>query len=397
MARITHRNDRMHRGLVPTAQLGTGSATSTTVLLGNQTWGAAPGTSFGSNSNSVGSANAPGASSSNARADHVHQGVHQLTANGSNALVGDVNVAAGSGIGVTQSGQTVTITNTGSSGGAGGSTLTIEEADGSPTGSATKLVLPNGTLSYVGTVATYTPTAGGSTDAILGQSGVGGARISGLQGSPDIDVAGTNDDEFNTTTASGSTPTGWSITANTPTTLDVNTTRKSALYVKYTNAVGADRVAGLIKAAPSIPFTVTAKIRDATLKASNYAGAFIGLSDNSVGNGKGTVWMTLWNQGTSVSRQLNLSTYTTLIPGGGGSASGGANPFALSGVAFPPCYLRIIVTAANNVAYEFSQGGDIWYTAVSGNSFLASATYVLIGCFSIGATAEGSFDWIRFT
>jgi hypothetical protein len=34
MARITHRNDRMHRGLVPTAQLGTGSATSATVLLG---------------------------------------------------------------------------------------------------------------------------------------------------------------------------------------------------------------------------------------------------------------------------------------------------------------------------------------------------------------------------
>jgi hypothetical protein len=95
MARITHRNDRMHRGLVPTDQLGTGSASSSTVLLGNQTWGSVPGTSFGSNSNSVGSANAPGASSSNARADHVHQGVHQLTSNGSNALVGDVNVAAG--------------------------------------------------------------------------------------------------------------------------------------------------------------------------------------------------------------------------------------------------------------------------------------------------------------
>jgi hypothetical protein len=42
MARITHRNDRMHRGLVPTAQLGSGSATSSTVLLGDQTWGAAP-------------------------------------------------------------------------------------------------------------------------------------------------------------------------------------------------------------------------------------------------------------------------------------------------------------------------------------------------------------------
>jgi hypothetical protein len=165
MARITHRNDRMHRGLVPTDQLGTGSASSSTVLLGNQTWGSVPGTAFGSNSNSVGSANAPGASSSNARADHVHQGVHRLTANGSNALFEDVNVAAGSGIGITQSGQTVTITNTGSSSGGGSGTLTtIEEVDASPTDSAvTKLVFPNGTLSIASHVATYTPTASGGS------------------------------------------------------------------------------------------------------------------------------------------------------------------------------------------------------------------------------------------
>jgi hypothetical protein len=278
---------------------------------------------------------------------------------------------------------------------AGSAGITVAEVDGSPSSSGiTTLVLPNGTVAISGSTATYTAAA---SDAILGQSGIGGARISGLQGSPDIDVAGTNDDEFNTTTANGSTPVGWSITANTPTTLDVNTTRKSALYVKYTNAVGVDRVAGLIKAAPSIPYTVTAKISDATLKASNYAGAFIGLSDNSVGNGKGTVWMTLWNQGSVSARQLNLSTYTTLIPGGGGSASGGGNPFSLNAVAFPPCYLRIVVTAAGNIDYQFSQGGDIWYSGVSASAFLSAATYVLLGAWSIGATAEATFDWIRFT
>jgi hypothetical protein len=166
MARRTHSNTVYHRDLVPTDQLGTGSASSATFLRGDQTWGTPAGgsSSFGSNSNSVGSANAPGASSSNAHADHVHQGVHRLTSNGSNGLFEDVNVAAGSGIAVTQSGQTVTISSTGSAGGGGSGTLTtIEEVDGSPTSSTvTKLVLPNGTLSYVGTVATYTPTSSGS-------------------------------------------------------------------------------------------------------------------------------------------------------------------------------------------------------------------------------------------
>jgi hypothetical protein len=45
--------------------------------------------------------------------------------------------------------------------GGGGGALTIEELDGSPSVAATKLVLPNGTLSVTGTEATYTPTGGG--------------------------------------------------------------------------------------------------------------------------------------------------------------------------------------------------------------------------------------------
>lgn len=53
--------------------------------------------------------------------------------------------------------------------GAGSGTLTtVEEVDGSPTDSAvTKLVFPNGTLSIVSHVATYTPTAAGSSRPYL--------------------------------------------------------------------------------------------------------------------------------------------------------------------------------------------------------------------------------------
>jgi hypothetical protein len=46
--------------------------------------------------------------------------------------------------------------------GGGGGSLTIEEVDGTPSvAAATKLILPNGTVSVTGTEATYTPSGGG--------------------------------------------------------------------------------------------------------------------------------------------------------------------------------------------------------------------------------------------
>ena len=57
----------------------------------------------------------------------------------------------------------------------GGSGLTIEEVDATPSVAATKLVLPNGTVSVVGTVATYTPAAGGLTQAYVGYDTAGGS------------------------------------------------------------------------------------------------------------------------------------------------------------------------------------------------------------------------------
>jgi hypothetical protein len=52
--------------------------------------------------------------------------------------------------------------------GGGGSSLTIEEVDGTPSvASATKLILPNGTVSVSGTEATYTPAGGGGGATIF--------------------------------------------------------------------------------------------------------------------------------------------------------------------------------------------------------------------------------------
>lgn len=234
---------------------------------------------------------------------------------------------------------------------------------------------------------------GGSGDAILGQSGVGGARISGLQGSPDIDVAGVNDDEFNTTTGSGSTPPGWTITANTPTTLDVNTTALGHYYVKAPTAGANDKFYGLYKAAPSIPYTVTCQISGHTLLGSN-AGVCLGISDNSVLNGKAVEIE--WYPGATTG--VVSASYTTFVPGGGGNAVGAATVSGPTAVGlYFPCYLRAIVHAAGNIDLQYSRDGYVWRTLTTGNAYLSSATYVFIGINCDGQAVEAVFDWVRFT
>jgi len=57
----------------------------------------------------VGSANSAGTSTSVSRADHVHQGVHSVSASGQPQLVGDVTFSAGSNVTLTQSGNDVQI------------------------------------------------------------------------------------------------------------------------------------------------------------------------------------------------------------------------------------------------------------------------------------------------
>ena len=58
---------------------------------------------------SVGSVNSEGTSTSLSRADHVHQGIHALRASGQPQLFGDVTLAAGDNVTLSQAGQTITI------------------------------------------------------------------------------------------------------------------------------------------------------------------------------------------------------------------------------------------------------------------------------------------------
>jgi hypothetical protein len=116
-----HATDLDANGHLPAEQLTTPETTTTKVLAPDGAGGvhwttASASSSFGSNATDVGNASAGGASSSNSRADHVHRGVHSVSAASSNNLYGDVNVAAGSGIAITVNGQTVTFSSTGPSG-----------------------------------------------------------------------------------------------------------------------------------------------------------------------------------------------------------------------------------------------------------------------------------------
>jgi len=111
----------------------------------------------------------------------------------------------------------------------GGSSLTVQEVDGSPSDSAvTKIIFPNGTLSIVSHEATYTPTGGGGSDSVT--TGTAAAIIPGLAGSADIAGTGAIAEEYDT-----STP-GLTWTPGAPAAVDSNTTIKSHLYLRPTDA-----------------------------------------------------------------------------------------------------------------------------------------------------------------
>ena len=73
--------------------------------------------------NSIASTNQVGVGSTAARYDHTHQGVRSISKSGSPQLFGDVVLAAGSNVGITQVGSTITIAATAGGGGGGGSAI----------------------------------------------------------------------------------------------------------------------------------------------------------------------------------------------------------------------------------------------------------------------------------
>jgi hypothetical protein len=229
-----------------------------------------------------------------------------------------------------------------------------------------------------------TGATGSASDAILGQSGAGGARISGLQGSPDIDVSGTNDDEFDAALS------GWT-NMGTATTQDANSTVKGNYYVKR-NASASTTLTGIYKTPPSFPFTVTCKLTDyAALEANSRAGLFVGVATPGalvlIGRVPQSAGSAIVDIGTViVDNWTNPTTY--------GSTRTAAN------AAIGYWYFRMVVASTTDVSVLISKNG-LFFTPFGTQNFNPGITIASVGlCIDPGASGiavQAAFDWIRFT
>lgn len=236
--------------------------------------------------------------------------------------------------------------------------------------------------------------SGGSTaPVLLGQGGESFGDFSnriiipGLSGSADIRVAGTNDDEFDTTDTSDPM-TGWT-TLGSPTSHNINSTVKSHYYVKK-NAASGTAMAGIYKASPSAPFTVTAKLSDCTFVPSGWGKTALFIAEASPGKVEaielGTYSSNIW--------RLAVESYTSPT-----SSASAVVSWQWDNVYAPPMYLRIIVTSTTNVAYYVSRNGLVWKSLTTGRnpSFTVGAVGIAGWPENASVDYEAVWDWIRFS
>jgi len=231
-----------------------------------------------------------------------------------------------------------------------------------------------------------TGSSGGSgSDLVKVSSGIGTVVIPGLAGVPDKVPTSPNaaDDEFDA--LSGWTTLGTLDTSNV-------TDYPSNWHAKRTNAGVA--IDGIYKTSPSMPFTVTAKISASNLTpGANYN--MIGILLTETSPGKCTTFGLVSNGGTiyaSIYRWTNRTTLATNIDTSTSVSYLYVNQFP---------YIRIVVTASNNISTYLSRDGIIWQ-AVSGQQNVDSGLTVAnvglaIGDAAAAGTVESVFDWIRFT
>lgn len=203
--------------------------------------------SFGSNVNAVGQANAGGASSSNTRADHVHLGVRTLS-HTSNTFAGPVILTASGTLGITSpTPGTFDLTATAGTAAGGSAGVTVQD-EGTP------LATTGTTLNFVGAGVAATGAGATKTITIAGGSSSDVLPLDVPPGSPHA-----SDDEF----PAGSLDAKWTNPITSTRATDATCTN-GWVYIEP-SAAGASAIAtngpfGIRQAAPAGSFTVMCKM-----------------------------------------------------------------------------------------------------------------------------------------
>jgi hypothetical protein len=270
-----------------------------------------------------------------------------------------------------------------------GSPLTVQD-EGTP------LATDATTLNFVGAGVTATGAGATKTITIPGDSGTanvvanptaGTVTIPGLA-IADRSAGGGSDDEFDTTDTSDPM-TGW-MTVGTPTAHNMNSTALSHYYLKKDAAAGI-HVAGIQKASPSLPFTVTAKLSDAVhSEGSARAQLMIGVSPPGA-------MVTLGYAGVSAGSGLNWNL----------AADNWTNPTTYGSVRVAQAdvgggfrYFRFVCAASTDVTMYVSKDGLAWWVYGTANfnpGFTIGAAGLIVNRPASGAAVELFSDWIRFT
>lgn len=272
----------------------------------------------------------------------------------------------GAGVTATGSGATKTITIPGGSG------LVIEEVDGSPTNTATKLILPNGTLSYAGTEATYTPAASGGAWPPLDQYA----------------LDGTYGDHFTAASLSGSWTRRNFVSGN-----ETYQVGKNQTYLRL--ACGARAAGdGYLQTAPGSDWTI--------------AGAFI--ARNYANNVPGIGLTVLNSSGTGVACNLysnplafilySVTTYTT-YSGSFVAVGGGSTMFNSTSDWNNRKMWMYLRKSGTNYYAAYSVDGEIWSPETAAFSWAGTVDRVGFGFGPLGnvqgasSAAVVDVDWFN--
>lgn len=217
---------------------------------------------------------------------------------------------------------------------------------------------PGGSTNFLRADGTFAAPAGG---------GAAQDTIFEMLGTPDTAF------EFDTTSLAGLTVVG------TPTAEDANTTVPGNYYIKPPTSNS-----GRLATAPALPFTVIAKLSDASLRANTHTAALV-IAETPTGKLRliGPIFSSSW--------LMEHSEWNT-------PTSFSAAPFATVNTGpLGPVYMAIRVNTLTSVDYFWSTNGQLWRPlGIARNSGMAAVGYAgLVAKNDGGAQMAAAFDFLR--